>query len=122
MGKTKGKRAVLMPVEYLDDKDDESDEDFDSGNDEEEAEGSDEEDSLHEEQQLLKEKIDKDELDALSVCSDLEAEDDGSKRGLQRRRRRHSAGRGREDLTSDEEDSRSASLPSDAGKLDTANM
>jgi hypothetical protein len=116
-----------VPAEYLDDEEtDESDEDFDSDNeeDEEDAEGSSDEDSLFEEQQLLKEKIDKDELDALSACSsDADADDSDNRRGRRSRKGRLSAAQGRDDSTTDDdEDSRSASPPSDAGKLDTANM
>eukprot|EP00956_Cyclotella_meneghiniana_P010786 scaffold15090_cov50-Cyclotella_meneghiniana.AAC.5 len=115
-------------IEYLDDDDDESDdEDFDSvcevKEDAKDADDSDDEDSLVEEERLLGEKIDKDELDALSVGSeevddDDTSQSDGSTRDRQSMRKtRRSARQARGNLTSDDEDDKP-----DVGTLDTANI
>lgn len=57
----------------------------------------------------MKEKIDKDELEALSACySDADTDYGGNGRGHRSRRGRLSAAQSSDDSTSDDEDSRSA--------------
>ena len=113
-------------MEHLDDEEDESDdEDFDSVCEvKEDAHDSDDEDSLVEEKRLLGEKIDKDELDALSVESEEVNDDDTSesdgnttrdRRSM--RKTRKSANTAHGNLTSNDEGDKP-----DVGTLDTANM
>lgn len=109
----------------LEDEDEESDDDFDSdcvGI--EDDNHSDSEDSLEEEKKLLKEKIDKDELDALfaGAGDDTDTEcSNGNKRGRRSRRTRYSTRQSRDEATSDSEPESSDGKP-DVGTLDTANM
>jgi hypothetical protein len=111
-------------IEYPDDEEDESDDDFDSECEKEDgAEGSDSDDSLEVEKELLKEKIDKDELDALSVGSDEGYIGTGGNSQCRRiMRTRYSSRQANGDVSSDEEDSDSSADKPDVGALDTANM
>eukprot|EP00804_Cyclotella_cryptica_P024968 CCRYP_015508-RA/>CCRYP_015508-RA protein AED:0.06 eAED:0.06 QI:133/1/1/1/1/1/6/1103/1440 len=121
---------MTATLEY-EDEEDESDDDFDFGcQEEEDADSSSNEDSDDEEKQLMEEKIDKDELDALSMCSSaLELNDDvmsgsssGNTRGRRSTRKRNLLRHSNVDSNSDEEQSGGTSPPSDVGKLDTANI
>jgi hypothetical protein len=100
-----------------DDDDEEDDEDF--GEDIESADEDMKED-MKEEKKLLKEKIGKDELNALSDCSDEESDDSVDEdAGLRRsKRRRFTFPVAKGDDSSDTSDSR----PSDIGALDTSNI
>jgi hypothetical protein len=108
----------------FDDEDEESDDDYDSdcvrGEDNDDSES---EDSIEEEKKLLKEKIDKDELDALSLGAgdDIDTQSSDDNTGSRRSRRTRSARQARDSSTCDSDSEISDTKP-DVGTLDTANM
>jgi len=121
--------AMVDEDALADNEDEEDDEDFDVDG---QAEGGSEDDSsaaedMNEEKKLLKEKIGRDELDALSDCSsseesDSDSSDEGNK-GLRRSKRRRftfptAATKG--GISGDEQSS--DSKPTDMGALDTKNI